>query len=63
MLKELRETPVAEGEERVYFAGLPEYEEEQRNNEIGVPVLRKTYDNICEIGKEFGLEGPKILGS
>ncbi len=63
MLKELRNTPVAEGEERVYFAGLPEYEEEQRNNKIGVPVLQKTYNNICEIGQEFGLEGPKIMGN
>ena len=60
MLSEYRECPVAEGEERVYFAGLPEFEKEQESNRIGVPILRKTYDNICEIGSEFGLEGPIV---
>ncbi len=60
MLQEYRDCPVAEGEERVYFAGLPEYEKEQESNQIGVPVLRKTYDNICGIGEEFGIEKPTI---
>ncbi|PIE29216.1 malate dehydrogenase [candidate division KSB3 bacterium] len=61
MLTALRETPVAEGQERVYFAGLPEYEEEQRHTKLGIPVLRKTYDQICEIGQEFDLEQPRIV--
>jgi len=63
MLREYRECPVAEGEERVYFAGLPEFEKEQESNRIGVPILRKTYGNICEIGKEFGLGNPTVLRS
>lgn len=62
LLRELRECPSAEGEERVYFAGLPELEKEQESNRIGVPLLKKTYDNICEIGKEWGLDGPTIVG-
>jgi LDH2 family malate/lactate/ureidoglycolate dehydrogenase len=60
MLKALRDCPPAEGEERVYFAGLPEFEKEQESNRIGVPLLKKTYDNICAIGSEFGLEAPQI---
>ena len=59
MLKKLRECPTAEGEERVYFAGLPEYEKELESNINGVPVLDKTYDNLCEIGKEYGITIPE----
>lgn len=60
MLKALRNCPTAEGEERVYFAGLPEFEKEQESQRIGVQLLKKTYDNLCTIGSEFGLEVPQI---
>ncbi len=61
LLQELRACPPAEGEERVYFAGLPELEFEQESNRIGVPLLKKTYDNISNIGQEWGFKGPKIV--
>lgn len=59
MLRQLRNSPPAEGEERVYFAGLPEIEKERENNRIGVPVLKKTYDEICRIGREWNISPPE----
>ncbi len=61
MLEALRESPPAEGEEHVYFAGQQELALDQESRRLGVPLLRKTYDEICEIGKEFEMEGPHIL--
>jgi LDH2 family malate/lactate/ureidoglycolate dehydrogenase len=58
MLRELRECPAAEGEERVYFAGLPEFEHEQKSLRDGVPLLQKTYDKLSAIGAEFGIDVP-----
>jgi L-2-hydroxycarboxylate dehydrogenase (NAD+) len=58
MLHALRNCPLAEGEERVYFAGLPEFEKEQESLRIGVQLLRKTYDNLCTIGHEYHIEVP-----
>lgn len=60
LLRDLRECPPAEDQERVYFAGLPELEMEAESHRIGVPVLQKTYDNICAIGREFGLREPQV---
>jgi L-2-hydroxycarboxylate dehydrogenase (NAD+) len=61
LLWELRECPPAEGEERVYFAGLPEFEKEQECERIGVPLLKKTYASLCKIGEEFKLKAPPVL--
>ena len=55
MLRDLRNCPPAEGEERVYFAGLPEFEKEQKSSQIGVQLLKKTYDELCKIGNEYGV--------
>lgn len=60
MLKALRDCPTAEGEERVYFAGLPEFEKEQESERLGVRLLKKTYDNLCAIGNEYRIEAPEI---
>jgi LDH2 family malate/lactate/ureidoglycolate dehydrogenase len=61
MLQNIRKSPPAEGEEKVYFAGLPEMEKERESNSIGVPLLKKTYDNICGIGEEWRLKKPFII--
>ena len=53
MLNDLRKSPPAENEEKVLYAGLPEYEMEQESNKIGVPILKKTYEQLCKIGKEY----------
>jgi len=56
MLRDLRECPRAEGAERVYFAGLKEMQREAAVSRNGVPMLRKTYDQLCEIGVKYGVE-------
>lgn len=58
MLKALREAPRAEGEERVYYAGLPEREAEAQSARRGVPVLGKTFDALREIGERHGVGMP-----
>jgi len=61
MLKSLRDTPPGEGADRVYFAGQKEFEMEDKSLKMGVPLLKKTYDNICEIGKEYGVSPPPLF--
>lgn len=63
MLTALRQAPRAEGQERIYYAGLPERESEKESERLGVPILGKTYDALCEIGKEWGAEGPVPIPS
>jgi LDH2 family malate/lactate/ureidoglycolate dehydrogenase len=55
LLGQLRETPPAIGAERVYFAGQKEFEREAEALRQGVPVLRKTYNQILAIGDECGI--------
>jgi len=66
MLRALRNCPSAEGAEaagvcRVYFAGQKEFEKEEECARMGVPLLRKTCDQICTIGNEHGVDPPPIL--
>jgi LDH2 family malate/lactate/ureidoglycolate dehydrogenase len=58
MLVDLRNAPPAEGADRVYFAGLKEFESEQAAARIGVSVLDKTYDQLSSIGHEYGIKAP-----
>jgi LDH2 family malate/lactate/ureidoglycolate dehydrogenase len=57
----LRNCPRAEGAERVYFAGQKEFEKEEECLRIGVPLLKKIYDQICMIGNDHGVVSPPIL--
>jgi LDH2 family malate/lactate/ureidoglycolate dehydrogenase len=56
MLNDLRNCPPAEGAERVYFAGQKEFEKEAECSRIGVPLFRKTYEQIRDLGKEHGID-------
>ncbi len=55
-LRYLRETPPAPGHDRVYYAGLPEHEEELIRMEQGIPLHREVIDWFDSITAEFGLE-------
>jgi L-2-hydroxycarboxylate dehydrogenase (NAD+) len=55
MLADLRSTVPVTGAERVYFAGQKEFEQEEVCRRQGVPVSRKTYDQICAIGARFDI--------
>jgi L-2-hydroxycarboxylate dehydrogenase (NAD+) len=61
MLRSLRETPPAKGEERVYFAGQKEFEMEEESTKMGVPLLKNTYDQISEIGKEYSISPLPVM--
>jgi L-2-hydroxycarboxylate dehydrogenase (NAD+) len=61
MLHDLRKSPPAVGAERVYFAGQKEFEKEAECAQLGVPLLRKVYDEICEIGREHEVEPPALV--
>lgn len=58
LLGGLRACPPAEGEERVYFAGQVEFEKETESLKRGVPVLRKTLDQLRDIGGRHGVALP-----
>ena len=55
MLRRLRESPVAEGEERVLYAGLPESEFELECARSGVPVIAGTLTAMLRIGESLGV--------
>jgi LDH2 family malate/lactate/ureidoglycolate dehydrogenase len=57
MLSSLRSCPPAEGEERVYYAGLPEREAEEESSRIGVAVSANSLASLMELGREIGV-GP-----
>jgi len=59
MLYELRTSEPADGEERVYYAGLPEREFEEASNKSGVPVLGKTWEKLLEIAGTTGVRAPE----
>ena len=61
MLRDLRDCPPAEGAERIYFAGQKEFEKEEECLRMGVPLLTKTYHQICAIGSDYGVTPPPIL--
>jgi len=59
MLLALRTSPPAEGEERVYYAGLPEWEKEAESLRRGIPLAGETYSQLCAIAADCGLEAPR----
>jgi len=61
MLEGLRNCPPAEDAERVYYAGLKEFQREAEYTRSGIPILKKTYDQLCSIGKEYGVSGIEVL--
>ncbi len=61
MLRDLRNCPPAQGAERVYVAGQKEFEREDESLRLGVPLLKKTWFQLCAIGSEYGLDPPSIL--
>jgi LDH2 family malate/lactate/ureidoglycolate dehydrogenase len=60
LLRELRTSPPAIGAEQVYFAGQKEFEKESEHTRDGIPLLRKTYDEIRGIGEEHGVAAPPL---
>jgi len=57
-LQSLRICPPAEGEERVYFAGLKEFEKEQDARKLGIPLPEKTRQLLRRMGEKYGVTSP-----
>ncbi|OGV51703.1 MAG: malate dehydrogenase [Lentisphaerae bacterium GWF2_44_16] len=58
MLSQLRNTPAAEGEEQVYFAGQKEMEHEKSARKNGIPLSPSTINNLGKIAGELQIEFP-----
>ena len=61
LLQGLQSGPPAEDAERVYFAGLKEFEAEVECARLGVPVLEQTYEQIGAIGLKHGVAPPPVV--
>jgi L-2-hydroxycarboxylate dehydrogenase (NAD+) len=53
-LKDIRTTPPAPGYDRVYYAGLPEWEAERQNRALGVPLHPTVIDRLRTLAAETG---------
>ncbi|MBI2965982.1 MAG: Ldh family oxidoreductase [Chloroflexi bacterium] len=54
-LRYLRETPPAPGHDRVYYAGLPEWEEEQHRRKDGIPLHKEVVQWFDSITSELSI--------
>ena len=61
MLRQLREAKPAEGQSRVYYAGLKEAEAEIVCRESGVPLSDKVWEQVTGFGDALGIERPETL--
>jgi L-2-hydroxycarboxylate dehydrogenase (NAD+) len=59
MLKRLRECPASPGQERVYYAGLKEFEKAKECQRLGVPVDAEVYESLSEVGRQMGIPAPQ----
>ncbi len=55
MLRALKESPKAEGEERIYTAGEPEAECERRRRADGIPLAPALVNQVNEIARSMGV--------
>lgn len=60
MLGQVREAKPADGQERVYYAGLKEAENEIKSGRSGVPVSDKVWKQVCEFGSTLKLQTPIV---
>jgi len=55
MIEALRSSPRAEGQERIYVAGEPELESEQRRRKDGIPLAPVLVAQCNGIARDFGV--------
>lgn len=56
MIRDLKESPKAEGQDRIYIHGEIEYETEMERRKNGIPLHPKVVATIQEIGQSLGVE-------
>jgi LDH2 family malate/lactate/ureidoglycolate dehydrogenase len=52
----LKNSPKAEGAERIYIHGEKEFEEEERRRREGIPLHPKVVAMMQEVARELGVE-------
>lgn len=62
LLQELRESPKADGQDRIYIHGEKELESYAAKVKAGIPVNRKTFDEIQMIASYAGLDAGAYIG-
>ena len=61
-LRTLKNTKPAPGQDRVYYPGLPEHEDEQDRRKNGIPLHREVIEWFEHITSELSLPALKTLG-
>lgn len=56
MIRDLRESPKAEGQERIYVAGEIEFETEAERRENGIPLHPNVFETLRGLGRELEVE-------
>lgn len=56
LMRELRESPLAQGQERIYVHGDKEYESMAQKLRDGIPANEKTIAELRQIGREMGVD-------
>ena len=62
LLQELRESPKADGCERIYVHGEKEFESELEKRNSGIPVNEKTLSELYAIARRHGIDPTLYLG-
>ncbi len=55
MIEELKASPKAAGQDRIYIAGEKEFERAERYEREGVPLLEPTVNSLKQVGEEVGV--------
>jgi L-2-hydroxycarboxylate dehydrogenase (NAD+) len=59
LLKSLRSAEPAEGRSRVLYAGLKEFEADDKNTKTGIPLADNVVSKLREIGGKYGAKFPE----
>jgi LDH2 family malate/lactate/ureidoglycolate dehydrogenase len=58
LIRRLKNSPKAEGQERIYIHGEKEFELEQKYRREGIPLYFKVYEDLKGLAEELGIEFP-----
>lgn len=61
-LQDIRDSKKADGQERIYIHGEPEFEKEQDVLKNGIPINRASYDEIQKVCEKFDIDITDYLG-
>lgn len=63
LLQELRDSPKADGVERIYTHGEKEFESAKEKLETGIPVNERTFSEILAIARRRGIDPVPYIGA